>query len=746
MEYQWEQITEARGYDIFPGMDPAANWLILGPGSSAFFQFIPEEQAHAIESHREAKASRSALLPSMFQNISVPVVFDIPDESFGDPNVLKVSSALNVSTSRNSSRYFFTTPVLLDSLFDNDVGLFGKSNFRQSFASSKASYKLCAPINGDAAEDVIFADGPAPVEPRDGWHEDSVIMAVIDDGLGFANSVFRDADNQTRFQYLWWQDPTTTASAGVSFGKEIGKQGIDDLIADAVGGSTDADIYQAFGTMDFNRDRRSTVALGLTHGTHVLDVAAGYSPGEDPGTRPIIGVQLWQEAVERGTGAELEFYILAAVEYILLRAGQISDSVGRKLPVVINLSYGFNLGPHDGTSQFEKNLSKLIQSYEGEGTGASIVISSGNNHLTQTYSEIAFNSMVPVQPTELKWQVLPEDRTSTVMEIWLPYSQEVEEKNTNLEPEQPRHIDDRFVFSVTTPSGVTSPPIQCQHGTGVVLNVVEDGEVYQIAEAKYCFVPGNTCRGMVRISLTPTAQLAAENGPWADTKVSPAGIWTVAVARKAYTSDEIAAGTEEKINTWILRDDEVYGYPLEGQQSYFVNECYEVYDSQGREIVEDTGGGCPVRRKSLINAAATGDDVHVVGAYYEREREQTEYSAGGPKIGAKDEAVNPAVTRKPDLLAAAEGSRVHYGVLASGSMSGSIRPMGGTSVAAPMYARKLADELANAISPDAAKNLVKSNLHSAPGITDQRGGFGLLEPEHRVKPKRFETDDVTFPA
>jgi hypothetical protein len=79
-------------------------------------------------------------------------------------------------------------------------------------------------------------------------------------------------------------------------------------------------------------------------------------------------------------------------------------------------------------------------------------------------------------------------------------------------------------------------------------------------------------------------------------------------------------------------------------------------------------------------------------------------------------------------------------------MSGSIRAMGGTSVAAPMYARKLADELASAISPETAKNQVKNNLHSAPGITDQRGGFGLLEPEHRVKLKRFETDDVTFPA
>ena len=746
MQYQWEQVTRPEGYDIFPGMDPAANWLILGPGSSAFFQYISVEQGQAIEEHMDSKTepltnANGVLIPSMFENISVPVVFDIPKESAADVSVFDVSEALRVDPSRLSSGYFFTTPLLLDNLFNSDDVLFANSEFRQSFAKTKASFKLCAPFGGDPVTDPVFTDGPNPEVPAGGWPEDAVIMAVIDDGLGFANHSFRDSANKSRFQYLWWQDTEASGGAGVPFGVEISKSGIDALISAS---QSDEDVYRAFGTMDFKRNRRSTVALGLTHGTHVLDVAAGYDQIENRRDRPIIGVQLWQEAVERGTGAELECYILAAVEYILTRAGQISESAGRSLPVVINLSYGFNLGPHDGTSQFEQNLSTLIDGYNLSGGGASIVISAGNNHLTRTHSEITFNSAEPVQPKSLQWQVLPEDRTSTTMEIWLPYDKEVEEKNTDFLVDAARFIDERFVFSLTTPSGLTSPLIPCQHGAGVKLKSIVGIETHQVAEAKYCFVPGETCRGMVRISLTPTAILAVDNGPWREAEVSPSGVWIVGVARKAFTPDEIVRGTVETIKTWILRDDEVYGYPSKGQQSYFVNECYEVYDPQGREIIEDPGGDCPIRRKTLINAAATGENVNVVGSYYEREEEQTEYSAGGPKVGAKNEVVNPSFSRKPDLLAAAEGSKVHFGVLAAGSMSGSVKPMGGTSVAAPIVARRIADEISNSGNPNTAMSSVIGGLTTSSSTTDERGGFGMLEPFHRVKVERFIKDSTTI--
>ncbi|OED43122.1 hypothetical protein AB833_04500 [Chromatiales bacterium (ex Bugula neritina AB1)] len=736
MKYQWEQVTKPEGYDIFPGMDPAANWFILGPGSSAFFQYVQEEQLQPIEDAGEPKNQKS-LFPSRYGNISVPVAFDIPEDAVNDDSVVRFFEALEVDPLRLSSGFFFTTPHMLDNLFNNNGQLLANPEFMRSFANSRASFKLFAPINGNTVKDTIFSDGPQPVTPGE-WRNETVIMAVIDDGLGFANNSFRDKKSKSRFQYLWWQDTDATPSAGVPFGVEKGKKEIDDLLEDE---PSDADVYRKFGTMDFKRDRRSTVALGLTHGTHVLDIAAGYDPDDDRQDRPIIGVQLWQEAVERGTGAELELYILAAVEYILKRAVQISDSVGEKLPVVINLSFGFNLGPHDGTSLFEKNLSKLIQSHNENEGGASIVISSGNNHLTRTHSEVTFDSRQPVHPSQLEWQVLPEDRTSTAMEIWLPYDSKVEDENTDFLPDQPRFTDDRFQFTLTTPTGLKSEPILCQHGAGARLNTIIGSDSHQIAEIKYCFVSGHTGRGMVRITLTPTAKLAAENGPWANTEVSPSGVWTITLTRRAFNKDEIAQGTVEKIDAWIVSDDQVYGYPLLGQQSYFVNDLYDDYDTQGREIVEDSGGSSPVRRKSLINAAATGENVNVAGSYYERELEQTEYSAGGPKVGAKAETVNPSYNRKPDLLAASEGSRIHYGVLAAGSMSGSVRPMGGTSVAAPMFARRLADELAKpgCTSLAATVNVIEG-LDSSSSLTDERGGFGLLKPFHRVKEKRFITD------
>src|SRR3982751_1460210 len=49
--------------------------------------------------------------------------------------------------------------------------------------------------------------------------------------------------------------------------------------------------------------------------------------------------------------------------------------------------------------------------------------------------------------------------------------------------------------------------------------------------------------------------------------------------------------------------------------------------------------------------------------------------------------------RSPDALIVSEDSRVHWGVLAAGSRSGSVVAMGGTSVAAPRAARWIADDL-----------------------------------------------------
>ena len=198
------------------------------------------------------------------------------------------------------------------------------------------------------------------------------------------------------------------------------------------------------------------------------------------------------------------------------------------------------------------------------------------------------------------------------------------------------------------------------------------------AEIKYAFATGETMRGMFRINLSPTEHLAGEPGEWAGHALAPAGVWRVRVRRNKLASDAV-------INAWIQRDDTIYGFPPRGRQSYFANACYDRFDAQGRRVVEDADSNqdCAIRRHALVSAIATGERVVVAGSYKLREKDIVNYSAGEPITPKQDQIPQPSVRRKPDVLMIGEDSRVHCGILAAGTRSGSVTRMGGTSVAAP---------------------------------------------------------------
>ena len=97
--------------------------------------------------------------------------------------------------------------------------------------------------------------------------------------------------------------------------------------------------------------------------------------------------------------------------------------------------------------------------------------------------------------------------------------------------------------------------------------------------------------------------------------------------------------------------------------------------------------------------------------------------------------------RAPDAMAVSEDSRVHRGVLAAGSRSGSVVAMSGTSVAAPQIARIIADDLAGAGLGDHAwvQSQGEKGMPASPGKPpDERGGAGRIATSPIVKVKRFD--------
>src|SRR5271166_5506697 len=87
---------------------------------------------------------------------------------------------------------------------------------------------------------------------------------------------------------------------------------------------------------------------------------------------------------------------------------------------------------------------------------------------------------------------------------------------------------------------------------------------------------------------------------------------------------------------------------------------------------------------------------------------------------------------RPDAIVPTDDSRVHSGLLAAGSRSGSVVAMNGTSVAAPQIARAVADDLAAGGNGDRAtvRGWVNSGPTSPtpPPMADRRGAGGIDLP------------------
>jgi hypothetical protein len=527
----------------------------------------------------------------------------------------------------------------------------------------------------------------------------TVVIGIIDDGIAFANARFRNKVDQTRVAHAWRQ-------AVPSGGLFLDKQRIDALLgASTYAGIIDEDeFYQRAGWIDFSRPGHWPAARRGAHGTHVMDLACGYDPAEDRNDRPIVCVQLPTEVTAKTSYAAHSKYPLDGAQFILDCADQLARDEGVDfLPVVINFSYGSIAGPHDGTSLFEAQLDNIVALRKARfgPTALEIVLPAGNSHLSRCHADFA--APPAGRAKRLHWRVQPDDQAQSFLEIWAPCRRD-DSGGTRLE------------VTVTSPTGEShtigetlGSPAQWKNANAKVYAQLEYG------------LPSPTGRGLFLVALQPTIDLDPAN------PIAPAGVWTIDVKNKTLTSGE-------RIQAWIERGDTPFGYPLRGRQSYFDEECYERYDNAGREN-EFYDPNCIVTRRSLINSIATGSAPVVIGGLLRKEMVVAKYSAGGPILAPCETGlVDPY---RPDAVTPSEDSRVHRGLLAAGSRSGSIVDINGTSVAAPQITRSIADQLAQGNLGDrqavqgwaAAQEPHPAPAPKIPPLPDPRYGAGrILRP------------------
>lgn len=592
-----------------------------------------------------------------------------------------------------------------------------------SASSSKSSNIISPKENRVAIQDVNQQVGESK----------KVIMAVIDDGIAIANSRFSNRSG-TRIEYFWAQK-TSDGPVDIENFDDWTKAKIDSLQALCkVNGIFDEDLFYhkakllpVAGILQESQLTRRT-----SHGTHVLDMAAGFALEDDVNDRPIIAVQLPPQEVRDTSGREgdRDHYVLQALEYILSRADEISARETRTLPLVINFSFGTYSGPHDGSTLLEQRIDEVIKDREN----TIVVLPAGNSRQSRTHTRLSktfFN--ISGGKVELNWRVQPDDLTDSYLHIWLPAD------GTDKPP-----IANRVKVSVIAPNGNDSPELS-EYVEPELTNDQADLNPYidylvgseQVCRLSNGFKGDKTNRSYYSIVTKPTAN----NGNYKNggrPKSAPSGVWKVVIRDVDLPSDAI-------VECWIERDNTALGYRPRGRQSYFDDPLYERFDIKSKPVLHDNDETSTIRRSGTLSSMATGKKTIVVGAMYRKELTIADYSSCGP--GSIPFGSSVPSRKGPDLATVSDDSRVHVGIPGTGTRSGSVVYLNGTSVAAPLVARAIADLSTAGQLPnrEQIRTMVDESDDVLPEECYGKGRWILPHPHNpkdRIENDRSVLDDV----
>jgi hypothetical protein len=550
----------------------------------------------------------------------------------------------------------------------------------------------------------------APYEPR--WHPDPglrarigekrmTIVAVIDDGIPFAHRAFRDAaGKRTRVEFCWLQsvarEPVEKPS--VLFGREYVREQIDQLI-ERHGGDEDT-LYRKSGAASDTEQYGSLISRHGSHGAHVMDLAAGFASdrGEQPPEESrIIAVQLPNTIAWDTSGFGKDMYMLSAFHYIFDRAEVLAREYGISRPrLVVNFSYGFSGGRHDGRSELELAIDEMVALRRRLVGPTAVVVPAGNMFLGRLHAVIAKDRFADNQAS-LRWRVQPNDRTSSYLELW--FGRSFDPEGYFVELVDPRG---RKQASLEIAAGERLPAKPEDFLVAVPITCGKPAVVAQLSTDKH-----RGERWRVMVALAPTEPDNSEL-PGAD-----AGVWTLVLRRRGRFKQ-----LAEDVHCWIQRDADPELLQSGSRQSYIEDPDDVGYAADGSPVADDTADA-RIRRFGGLNGLATGRNVLVVAGFERRISHAWDLADVGPahysSAGSRSADTWPA--RQVDCSSMSDRSDVLPGTIAAGVRSGSLSFLQGTSAAAPLVARQLAGVFATAGDTQVDQAASDNYLSLIPGWT-----------------------------
>ncbi len=533
------------------------------------------------------------------------------------------------------------------------------------------------------AKDKLFKIDPCKVAEQ-GKLESAI--AVIDFGCPFLNIAFAGHDeNTTRVAALWDQGsakpvhmktPWSGASERMGYGRELSQSAMNEMLKAVRPNQAEPimDEAEAYRRIDYliNYDDARRRIWGATHGSHVLDVAGGCID-------PLTG-----EGGDRASKANLIFVQLPSLTGADSSGGSLSaqvlDAVRYVLDVctamariVINLSYGSFAGPHDGSSLIEEALDELL---EARKDNVAVVLGAGNARQANCHLRRIVRKN---RSALLSMELPPGDFTDTFVEVWFKSTRGLHLLNAR----------------VRSGEGDWSESVAL--GGQVELTDVDDARRVALLSLDKSVPNGKL--PLLLLALAPTARPADDDGP-----LAPTGRWEIELFLKPDPANPKALDDVMiEFDAWVERDDP--GWLGVGVQPRFSDPHFGDADE-------------------TLSSLATGARTIAVGGFRLDDGLPAAYSSTGTRKGA------------PVVYAACEESAAQPDVRAAATRSSDSLRMNGTSVAAPVFARRLYNWMTRVADDAPLSGGLKAAIKGVVGA--EAKGNDLVRAAHLDELARFK--------
>lgn len=476
----------------------------------------------------------------------------------------------------------------------------------------------------------------------------AVLVLVIDDLIAPLNRRFLNSTrDETRFLYLWQQDRRVAAGGPipgpppVPIGQEYFHSDLNAALKAA------PSEQQAYRDLKLIEDGRTRLQRGDSHGAAVANIVAGAEPGsklqfvEDDGAITegrsaddlhFLGVNLHHAVVHDASGTFMQALASAAVLHLIKIVGVLEKKAGRRLPVVLNFSFGLTSGAPSEKRPLPLLMELFAQIRKSFGAETYMLQPAGNHRQSRLLGRL--ERVGPREAKNFDLRATPVSGSSVQFQV---------------ETESPKV--GKLDLKLTTPDGKHAISAPARVG---YLGLLRDSKnrpvaaIYRTDEGFYC-------------TIAPTREDAS-----AFFHAAPAGYWRV---------DLTATDVVETVRVQLRRGDTPGRRRLAGQMSALCDPTYFPFDPGGGF---GDGDGEFIKRLGTINSLVGPPSGYVVGSLSSLRHKKTSAYSGRP--------ASPGATGTfAEIMV--DAYRSLPGIKTTGTYSNVTERLGGTSAASARQAR-----------------------------------------------------------